>query len=405
MTIDIESPSDVAVASQRVRRVASEQRSEGQNVQERLSSLIELAMQGLAVMYQPEGKYFPHTMRGVRSADGPQLRPEGDNLRYAAIVALGLATLPTPSQRQVLAGDDASQLARMVAARAIGNPDPGVIALSAWAAAEAAREFADELFDDLRLRVANNMPMPTVAASWALTAAIAARELGDTCALASTLADRLLAAARPVGVFPHTLPAGAQRRIRRHVGCFADQVYPIQALSRWFVVSQDQIALAAASRCARVLVDRHGADGQWWWHYDVRDGSVVEGFPVYSVHQHAMGPMALHELREAGGDDHDAAIALGLRWLDTHPEVIDELIFERLDVIWRKVGRHEQRKVVRRMAALTTAAIPDLHLPLIDRVWPPGRIDYECRPYELGWLLYAWAANDVIGKLGTVDHG
>jgi hypothetical protein len=60
---------------------------------------------------------------------------------------------------------------------------------------------------------------------------------------------------------------------------------------------------------------------------------------------------------------------------------------------------------VRRMASLTTAAIPSLHLPLIDRVWPPGRIDYECRPYEPGWLLYAWAANDVIGKLGTVDHG
>jgi hypothetical protein len=405
MTIDIESPSDVAPTSHRVHRVASEQRSEGQNVQERLFSLIDLAMQGLAVMYQPEGKYFPHTMRGARSADGPQLRPEGDNQRYAAIVALGLATLPTLSQRHVLEGDDASQLAHIVAARAIGNQDPGVIALAAWAAAEAAGEFADELFDDLKLRVVNNVPMPTVAASWALTAAIAAQDLGDTWAFASKLADRLLAAARPAGVFPHMLPAEPQSKIRRHVGCFADQVYTIQALSRWFVVSQDQTALAAASRCARVLVDRQGADGQWWWHYDVRDGSVVEGFPVYSVHQHAMGPMALHELREAGGNDHDAAIALGLRWLDTHPEVIDELICERLDVIWRKVGRHERRKVVRRMAALTTAAIPGLHLPLIERVWPPGRIDYECRPYEFGWLLYAWAANDVIGKLGTVDHG
>jgi hypothetical protein len=362
-------------------------------------------MQGLAVMYQPENKYFPHTMRGVRSADGPQLRPEGDSLRYAAIVALGLATLPTLNQRHVLAGEDASQLARTVAARAVGNQDPGLIALAAWAAAEVAGEFANELFNELKLRVANDVSMPTVAASWALTAAIAAQDLGDTWALASRLADRLLAAARPAGVFPHMLPAEAQSKIRRHVGCFADQVYPIQALSRWFVVSQDQRALAAASRCARVIVDRQGADGQWWWHYDVRNGSVVEGFPVYSVHQHAMGPMALHELREAGGDDHDAATALGLRWLDTHPEVIDELISERLNVIWRKVGRHEQRKVVRRVAALTTAGIPGLHLPLIDRVWPPGRIDYECRPYELGWLLYAWAANDVIGKQGTVIHG
>ena len=259
------------------------------NVRDCVSNLMELAVRGLAEMYQPEGQYFPHTMRGVRSADGPQLRPEGDNLRYAAIVALGLARLSGPSQKYVLAGDDASQLARRVAARAIGNQDPGVIALAAWAAAEVAWEFADELFEDLRLRVASNVPMPTVDASWALSAAIAARELGDTSALASTLADRLLAAARPIGVFPHMLPAGAQSKIRRHVGCFADQVYPIQALSRWFVVAGDRAARAVANRCAQAIVDQQGPEGQWWWHYDVRDGSVVEGFPVYSVHQHAMG--------------------------------------------------------------------------------------------------------------------
>jgi hypothetical protein len=404
MTIDTEAPSDLELASHRAHRVASGHGSGAQNVGERISSLIRLAVQGLAIMYQPEGEYFPHTMRGVRSAEGPALRPEGDNLRYAAIVALGVARLPVLTQKHILAGDDASQLARTVVGRVIGNQDPGAIALAAWSAAEVAGEFADELFEDLRLRLASNAPMPTVAASWALSAAIAARKLGDTSAIASTLAARLLAAARPIGVFPHQLPAGAQSKIRRHIGCFADQVYPIQALSRWFVVAGDRAARAVANRCAQVIVDQQGSDGQWWWHYDVRDGSVVEGFPVYSVHQHAMAPMALHELHEAGGDDHHAAIALGLRWLDTHPEVIEELISERLDVVWRKVGRHEPRKIVRRAAALTTAAIKGLHLPLINRVWPPGRIDYECRPYELGWLLYAWATNDVIGELGAFDH-
>jgi hypothetical protein len=405
MTIDIEPSGETAVTPHRLQRVASKHPLLGYDVHERVAHLMTLAVHGLTGMYQLDGQYFPHTMRGTRSADGPQLRPQGESLRYAAIVALGLAVLPPPTQKCVLAGDEASQLARTVAARAIGNEDSGVIALAAWAAAEVAGEFADELFDDLKIRVASNVPMPTVDASWALTAAIAAQDLGDTSALASTLANRLLAGAGPTGVFPHMIPAEAQSKIRRHVGCFADQVYPIQALSRWFVVSQDRTALAAANRCAQVIVDRQGPDGQWWWHYDVRDDSVVEGFPVYSVHQHAMAPMALHELHEVGGDDHDQAIATGFRWLDTHPEVIDELISDRLRVIWRKVGRREQRKVVRRMAALTTAGIPGLHLPLIDRVWPPGRIDYECRPYEFGWLLYAWAANDVVGRLGPVDHG
>ena len=26
----------------------------------------------------------------------------------------------------------------------------------------------------------------------------------------------------------------------------------------------------------------------------------------------------------------------------------------------------------------------------LDRVYPPGVVDHECRPYELGWLLYTW---------------
>jgi len=404
MTIGIEPPIDVAPASHRLQRMVFDHGSGDQNMREQVSRLMALAVRALAEMYQPDEQHFPQTMRGVRSSEGPQLRPEGDNLRYAAIVALGLAASPRVSQKYVLAGSEASEFAHLVAARAVGREDPGVVALAAWAAAEAAGRVAEELFDDLALRVASNVSMHTVDISWALSAAIAARDLGDTADLASTLANRLLRAAEPSGVFPHTVPAVAQSKVRRHVGCFADQVYPIQALSRWFKVSQDPTSLAVANRCARNIVDRQGPDGQWWWHYDVRNGSVVEGFPVYSVHQHAMAPMALHELQEAGGDDHAAAIALGLRWLDTHPEVIDELISERLNVVWRKVGRHEQRKIVRRIKAIGTAGIPDLHTPFVDRVWPPGRIDYECRPYEFGWLLYAWASNGVIGEPGVVDH-
>ena len=90
MTVGTEPQIDVAPAH-RLHRGGFEHRSGTQNVRERVSSLVALAVRGLAEMYQPGDEYFPHTMRGVRSADGPQLRPEGDNLRYAAIVALVLA--------------------------------------------------------------------------------------------------------------------------------------------------------------------------------------------------------------------------------------------------------------------------------------------------------------------------
>jgi len=29
-------------------------------------------------------------------------------------------------------------------------------------------------------------------------------------------------------------------------------------------------------------------------------------------------------------------------------------------------------------------------VPLLDRLYRPGPVDRECRPYELGWLLLAW---------------
>ena len=37
---------------------------------------------------------------------------------------------------------------------------------------------------------------------------------------------------------------------------------------------------------------------------DVRTGRVIEGYPVYAIHQDAMGPMALFALEDACGVQH-----------------------------------------------------------------------------------------------------
>jgi hypothetical protein len=102
--------------------------------------------------------------------------------------------------------------------------------------------------------------------------------------------------------------------------------------------------------------------------------------------------MALLDLFEAGGEDHRDAVSLGLSWLRTHPEVFAELVSPEHGVVWRKVGRREPSKAARKMAAVTTSLRPGLHVPGVDAALPPTQIDLECRPYELGWLLYAWFA-------------
>ena len=45
---------------------------------------------------------------------------------------------------------------------------------------------------------------------------------------------------------------------------------------------------------------------------------------------------------------------------------------------------------MRALSAVATALKPGVHLPWLEAAFPPNQVDYECRPYELGWLLYAW---------------
>jgi len=366
-----------------------------------INSLVGIALRGLTASFLPETAEFAQTIRAVRTSAGVELIREGTNLRYAAIVALGLATLGIAEQGAVLGSLSVGDLVSAVRKRAASSPDTGAIALAAWAAAEVANAPDTVLLERIEDALSDGRPLPTVDIAWMLSAAVASLRASDGNAghatgIAQCSRDRLLAAQGPQGIFPHADPAVSVGRWRAHVGCFADQIYPIQSLARLAAWTNDRDALVAANRAARQICDLQGDAGQWWWHYDARDGSVVEGFPVYSVHQHAMAPMGLLDLAAAGGDDHSGSIIRGVRWLDSHPEVLADLVSERRGQVWRKVGRREPAKAARKLAAVTTSLRPGWHLPAIDAVLPPNQVDYECRPYELGWLVYAWGSPNFI---------
>lgn len=359
--------------------------------------LLLLAPRGLAAAHLGEGG-FAQTLRGHRGSQGTvgSVHAEGSNPRYAAMAALGLARLPDHGQRQVLEGRPATALLGAGLDEA-SRGEPGALALTAWAQAEVSGQYAERALRELHALVRSTTPVPTVAVAWAVTAAVAAGPLGDTTALLADGCERLLAHRGPHGIYPHVLTGSPRWSPRRHVGSFADQIYPVQALARAARATGDASLLTAAGETAGLLCHHQGPAGQWAWHYDTRTGAVVERYPVYSVHQHAMAPMVLFDLAEAGGADHADRIALGLRWLLTHPEVEEELVATDLGVVWRKVGRRERAKASRVAASLTTAVRPGSQLPGLDRLLPPTRIDHECRPYELGWLLHAWLAAEQDG--------
>ena len=325
-----------------------------------IGSLVERAGIGLAKMYRPGRHEFVQTARGRAGAAGPRLAVERTNERYAAIVALGLSRADYEVQDRVLAGDTLPALVEALVERTAPSSDAGALALTAWAAAETSGHGAAKQLARLEELVTGATPLPTVQVAWALTAAVAAAPYASTDRLRDAARDLLLRHVGPSGLFPHVIPASGQSRWRAHVGCFADQVYPIQALARLAAPPVTSTALRGGRpRAPRGSATCRAPQASGGGTTTSRDGAVVEGYPVYSVHQHAMAPMALFDLREAGGRTTRDAVAARpalARHAPGGPRTSSS--DHAPDVVWRKVGRREPRKAARSVSAATDVGAP-----------------------------------------------
>lgn len=336
-------------------------------------------------MYDEPGRQFVFRVR--RDGEGAGLVREGRSARYSAITMIGLARAGDRETRRILRHEP-ELLLRQLQGHGEDSDGLGEVALIHWAlTAQRWRDREGTLRRLIALRPAET-PQPTVELAWCLMALCVDAE-APVRELRESLARRLVNALRPAGVFPHVVDGS--NGIRSHVACFADFVYPIQALSAYHKLTGDVAAISAALEAGALICRLQGRAGQWWWHYDVRTGQVVEPYPVYAVHQDAMAPMALHALQEASGQDFGEAVKRGLQWLESSPELQGgSLIDETAGLIWRKVGRREPGKLARYLQAAASRLHPSLRVPGLDGLLPPRSIDFEDRPYHLGWVLYTW---------------
>jgi hypothetical protein len=193
---------------------------------------------------------------------------------------------------------------------------------------------------------------------------------------------------KDTGLFSHaSADAPFSHRLRRWVANFADQIYSVQALAFSAIERKNTEDRGAATACADRLVALQGGLGQWWWHYDPRDGQVAQPFPVYSVHQHAMAPMALMALERAGGGDYLAPVERSHAWI-TKNELDVSLLDTTAGTIWRDIELAESpivritrqaRNVIGRKQGSVSVRPEQL------------KINWETRPYEWAWCLYAGA--------------
>jgi hypothetical protein len=319
----------------------------------------------------------------------------GTNVRYTAIALVGLAAdsggVP----------DAFAPSINSLVEHAADSADASVLGAATWALALA----RDERMGWLSRLLDERIDAPRAASmglGLAITGLAAAAEHGGIAASsARTTAQRytveLTSRLSRGGYF-----AGSGRLFRRgrllYGGStsFASQVYPLHGLAAAVRVL-DLEHPERALRVGRLLVDAQGSLGQWWWFYSTHSGRVLEGYPVYSVHQDAMAFMALLPLQELGHGSFAGPLSLGLRWLFGENELRSTLVDQDRGFIARCIQRRgsdsdglgglsaaSRRRLVLASRGLARSAgigAEPVELEILK----------ECRSYHLGWILYARA--------------
>ena len=349
--------------------------------------IMELAVKGLPSMYDQEEKLFCFRIRPTSHG----IIREGVSRRYTMISLLGLQQLEAQGIRSPI--DIQTTLASLLEkTEEIGNI--GDLGLLMWLCSLGSLKHLDKIFSDLDIKrslekYSDARQGKTTELAWFLTglshtvlaSTQKANDLEDLSMQTFKMLKRNFGAK---GIFGHMNKLSLAGMLRGRIGCFADQIYPIYALSMFRKAYGNQEALKIAVNCAETLCRLQGPLGQWWWHYDSLTGRVVGRYPVYSVHQDGMAPMALFALSEVTGLSFDQHIYKGLEWINGNNELGFDLIDASQNVIWRSIYCKPYKRYYEETLTL-------IGLTGHRRERHDLRILFECRPYHLGWLLYAFA--------------
>jgi hypothetical protein len=173
-------------------------------------------------------------------------------------------------------------------------------------------------------------------------------------------------------------------------GYFDAQVYGAMALAKAGKVLDEVDWTKRAHETVLALTKHQGRDGEWPWHYNVLSGTVIDPYPLFSVHQDGMGPMALLEVGEAVGVNFQDHVERSLRWVFGKNELALSMIDADRGIIWRGI----RRRGALRFLLHSNRMAHHLKIPEVARLLSglPGRaVIQECRPYHLGWALYAFS--------------
>jgi hypothetical protein len=350
----------------------------------RIAKLMELAIRGLEPMYDHGRHLFCHRLK--RTASG-NIR-EGISQRYTIMTLLGLLRAEAAGYRSPI---DISAAIDGLYRNTEWVNNIGDLGLLLWLSSVSSRridsfyaafnlESAVRNYSDARKRMTMELAWFLTGLTFASRAAEKPRQ--DLEPLIQQTYKLLQSNQGKDGLFGHMARwSSLAGVVRGRVGSFADQVYPIIAMAHCGRVFGMNEASQKALECGRTICKLQGSLGQWWWHYDSVTGRVVQQYPVYSVHQHGMAPMAIFALQDACNVDFSDQLYKGLDWISGTNELKQDLEDVAAGVVWRCIRPKNAGSYSSRIRTFMGQQ-PDLR---------SAEILFECRPYELGWLLYAHA--------------
>jgi len=337
-------------------------------------------------MFDTRSQMFCHKLK--KTAGG--LVQEGVSPRYTAMTLLGLHRLQQ-------SGAASPTNVREVFERLLANTDwvdnIGDLGVMLWLGAQVAPDLLGDLGRRLKIqtalaRFADVREGTTMHLAWFLTGlsyySLVSNDVDSVRDVARETYNLLIANQGQHGYFGHlAMNRSLKGSLRSHIGSFADQVYPIYGMTQFFQAFGDESALRRACECAHAICQAQGVLGQWWWHYDSRNGSIFEEYPVFSVHQHGMAPMTLLALSRISGENFDPWIYKGLDWINQRNELSVNMEDASASVIWRCI----QQSTLKRFSRALLGTSGKSQRPRSEAL----SVLFECRPYELGWLLYGLA--------------
>ena len=369
----------------------NEQRLSGRLGSADIRELKTLALSGVPSMLNREKQLFCYKLRRTETG----LVQEGLSRRYTMMTLLGLQEC---ANRGMQLPADIKQIFANMLLDTSWIDNLGDLGTLLWTCAALSPERVRDVSSSLEVEGAlGRFPEAsegrTTEIAWFLSglAHVHLAGLDDACfeAIAAKTFELLVNNQGAHGFFRHLARrATLAGVVRGRIGSFADQVYPIYALTQFGRAYGVPSAMQRAKACADAICRAQGELGQWWWHYDASTGRVAQRYPVYSVHQDGMAPMALFALGEAMKLDFSAPILKGLAWIYGDNELNRDLRDESAAVIWRSIYRPKDWKKYR--DEIGEYVSPGMASKPVENL----TILFECRPYHLGWLLYAFAGRD-----------